>query len=68
MLMRLREQDPIDWSRASIDGILDAKPLERLGSSSLYDRGELGSKQYIAVNDRGSPVVILASCATDMTP
>lgn len=64
MLIRLREHDQIDWSRASIDGASVASP--RGGSETdpnPTDRGKLGSKRHIVVDARGVPLAITVTGA-----
>lgn len=64
MLVRLREHDQIDWSRASIDGSTVASPPggQETGPNPT-DRGKLGSKRHIIVDARGIPLVVLVSGA-----
>lgn len=64
MLVRLREHDPIDWNRASIDG--SSVPSPRGGQETgpnPTDRGKLGSKRHIIVDAQGIPLVVLVSAA-----
>ncbi|HBO9989480.1 MULTISPECIES: IS5 family transposase [Pseudomonadota] len=64
MLVRLREHDQIDWSRACIDGSSGAKPPggQETGPNPT-DRGKLGSKRHIIVDAQGIPLVVLVSGA-----
>ncbi|QHB57598.1 IS5 family transposase (plasmid) [Ralstonia solanacearum] len=64
MLVRLREHDQIDWSRASIDGASGAQPPggEQTGPSPT-DRGKLGSKRHLVVDARGVPLAITVTGA-----
>ncbi|ATI27527.1 MULTISPECIES: IS5 family transposase [Ralstonia solanacearum species complex] len=64
MLVRLREHDQIDWSRASIDGASGAQPPggEQTGPNPT-DRGKLGSKRHLVVDARGVPLAITVTGA-----
>jgi len=55
MLVRLREHDQIDWSRASIDGSSVPSPGggQETGPNPT-DRGKLGSKRHLVVDARAS--------------
>ncbi len=63
MLVRLREHDQIDWSRASIDGSSVPNPGGQETGPNPTDRGKLGSKRHIVVDARGIPLVVLVSGA-----
>jgi transposase len=63
MLVRLREHDQIDWSRASIDGSSVPSPGGQETGPNPTDRGKLGSKRHLVVDARGIPLVILVSGA-----
>ncbi|QOK93665.1 IS5 family transposase (plasmid) [Ralstonia pseudosolanacearum] len=64
LLKRLREHDPIDWSRASVDGATAAKPPggEQTGPNPT-DRGKLGSKRHLVVDRRGVPLALIVTGA-----
>ena len=64
MLHRLREYDQIEWERASIDSASVPSPL---GGSETgpnpTDRGKLGCKHHVIVDQRGLPLVARISGA-----
>lgn len=64
MLVRLREHDQIDWSRASMGGSSAPSPPggQETGPNPT-DRGKLGSKRHVVVDARGIPLLILVSGA-----
>ncbi len=68
MLVRLREHDQIDGSRASIDGSSVPSPGGQETGRNPTDRGKLGSKRHLVVDVRGIPLVILVSGANGTTP
>lgn len=63
MLVRPREHDQIDWSRASIDGSSVPSPAGQETGPNPTDRGELGSKRHLVLDARGIPLVVLVSGA-----
>lgn len=64
MLRRLREYDQIEWDRASIDAASVPSPFggEHTGPN-LTDRGKLGCKHHVLVDQRGLPLVARISGA-----
>jgi transposase len=58
ILRRRREYDQIEWERASIDAASVPSPLggEHTGRNPT-DRGKLGCKHHVLVDQRGLPLV-----------
>lgn len=63
VLIRLREHDQTDWSRASIDGASVASPRGLETGLNPTDRGKLGSKWHTVVDTRGVPLAITVTGA-----
>lgn len=64
ILQRLREYDQIEWDRASIDAASVPSPAggEHTGRNPT-DRGKLGCKHHVLVDQRGLPLVAQISGA-----
>jgi transposase len=64
ILRRLREYDQIEWGRASIDAASVPSPFggEHTGRNPT-DRGKLGCKHHVLVDQRGLPLVARISGA-----
>jgi transposase len=64
ILRRLREYDQIEWDRASIDAASVPSPFggEHTGRNPT-DRGKLGCKHHVLVDQRGLPLVARISGA-----
>lgn len=62
LLVKLREYDPIDWTRASIDGasVSNLQGANTAGRTQLI-AARKGSKRHLIVDRRGAP---LALCVT----
>ena len=59
MLQHLREYDQIQWERASVDSASRAIPPfggQHTGPNPT-DRGKLGCKRHLLVDQRGLPLV-----------
>ncbi|WP_321817016.1 MULTISPECIES: IS5 family transposase [unclassified Paraburkholderia] len=64
LLVKMREHDQIDWTRASIDGASVPKPPGGAQTGpNPTDRGKLGSKRHIIVDARGLPLAITVTGA-----
>lgn len=64
MLVRLREHDQIDLSRASIDGSsVPSPPGGQETGPNPTDGGKLRSKRHIIADARGIPLAVLVSGA-----
>ena len=65
MLHRLREYDQIEWERASIDSAsVPSPPGDSETCPNPTDRGKLGCKHHVIVDQRGLPLVARISGAS----